>query len=150
VRTRLAQEVARLERRRAFAHRRMNLVRTLAAAAATAESEEEAAVVQRATVRRELGWERENDFRRAVLHRLQPVGSAIWHCARGKEGAQTVRRPPSSITSKPWFEAAQGSVLRAVRPGAPRSALSRPERTDFDLWLQIRCVSTASSRCWSY
>ncbi len=114
VRTRLAQEIARLERRRAFAHRRMHLVRLLAAAAATADAEEEAAVVQRAAVRRELGWERESDFRRGVLDRLQPVGLAVWHCASGQEGAEPSAVHAGLEAFEAWFEATHNGPFYAL------------------------------------
>jgi hypothetical protein len=114
VRTRLAQEVARLERRRAFAHRRMHLVRLLAAAGAGADAEEAAAAAQRAAVRRELGWEGESALRQATLDRLQPVGLAVWHCARGTEGAQPAAVLAGLEAFEAWYEATHAAPFYAL------------------------------------
>jgi hypothetical protein len=114
LRARMAQEIARLERRRAFAHRRMNLVRMLAAAAAGADTEVPAAATQRAAVRRELGWVREGEFHRAVLDRLQPVGLAVWQCVRGVEGAQPPAVHAELEAFETWFEAAYRDPFYAL------------------------------------
>jgi hypothetical protein len=109
LRNRMAQEIARLERRRAFAHRRAHLVRTLAAAVAGAETEEAAAAAVRAAVRRDLDWESETDFRRAVLDRLQPAGVAVWSCARASEGAEPAAIQAALEDFEAWYEATHGA-----------------------------------------
>jgi hypothetical protein len=119
VRARLTQEVTRLERRRAFAHRRMHLVRLLAAAGTTAEAEEAAAAAQRAAVCRELGWERESEFRRAVLDRLQPAGLAVWQCARGQEGAGPAAVLAGIDAFEAWYEATHDGPFYALLDREP-------------------------------
>jgi hypothetical protein len=115
LRARMTQEVTRLERRRAFAHRRINLVRILAAAAAGADAEEVATAAQRAAVRRELGWDGGSEFQRAVLDRLRPAGLAVWRCARAGDGAE----PPAAVHAEleafeTWFESAHRGPFYAL------------------------------------
>jgi hypothetical protein len=67
VRKRMVEEVARLERQRAFAFRKLNLVRPLCAAIASAENEEIAVAQGVAAVRAELGWESDSETRTETL-----------------------------------------------------------------------------------
>jgi len=115
LRARMAQEVTLLERRRAFAHRRMNLARMLAGAAAGADAEATATAAQRAVVGREFGWDGESEFQRAVLDRLRPVGLAVWRCTRGGDGAE----PPAAVQAEleafeTWFETAHEGSFYAL------------------------------------
>jgi hypothetical protein len=112
LRTRLAREVAQLERRRAFAHRRMNFVRVLADAAKT-DDLEEAAAAQRAAVRLELGWGRESEFHRAVLDRLRPVARLVWQGARGR-GLEAKAINAELEAFEAWFEAAHRQPFYAL------------------------------------
>lgn len=103
-RTRLAQEVARLERRRAFAYRRMNFVRALATAAKTKDSEADVIAAQRAAARHELDWFDNSEFQRTVLDRMQPVGLAVWRCLRGQDAEVTAIQAELDAFEG-WFEA---------------------------------------------
>jgi hypothetical protein len=78
VRKRMEAEVAAAERERAFAYRRLNLMRTLARAIGRAEDEEAAVGRGLAAVRAELGWESDNDTRTETLSRLAPVVRAAF------------------------------------------------------------------------
>jgi hypothetical protein len=78
LREKMAQEVARLERRRAFAYRRLNLMRTLAPAIASAESEEAAVAKGLAILRTELGWTYDSETRKETLTRFEPVVRATF------------------------------------------------------------------------
>jgi hypothetical protein len=119
LRSRMAAEVARLERRRAFAHRRMNLVRTLSAPLAAAETEEAAASALRAAARRELGWEREGEYHRAVLDRLQPVGFVLWQCVRGAKDAAPSAALAELEAFETWFETTHKEPFYALFDHAP-------------------------------
>jgi hypothetical protein len=119
LRHKMAAEVARLERRRAFAHRRMNLVRTLVAPITAAETEEAAASAQRAAARREHGWEREGDYHRAILDRLQPVGIALWRSVRGAEDATPSATLAELEAFETWFETNHKEPFYALFDRAP-------------------------------
>jgi len=114
LRTRMAEQLASLERRRAFAHRRMNLVRSLAGAAANAETEEAATAAQRGAIRRELGWGVESDFQRGVLDGLRPVGVLLWQSLRAVEVATPSAMLTALETFEAWFEATHGSAFYAL------------------------------------
>jgi hypothetical protein len=102
LRKKLTEQIASIERQRAFAFRRTRLVRSLAAAveadAEKPDGEGDAAEIeakvwsrQRAAVRDELGWTGQSEAYDAILAQLQPVGRAVWQCTCSAEpGAGTV------------------------------------------------------------
>lgn len=107
-RKKLVDEIARLERQRAFAFRRTRLVRALATAAVGAETEENALAAQRRAVREELGWTGESEAYGAILDRLQPVGRALWQCACGAEGSTPANVNEELQAFEASFEASHG------------------------------------------
>jgi hypothetical protein len=110
----MAREIALLERRRAFAFRRTNFVRSLAGAAAGAATEEAASQTLRAAVRRELGWSLEGEFQRSILDRLQPVGRLVWQSLRGEEAATPPAIQAALEAFEAWFETTHGSSFYAL------------------------------------
>jgi hypothetical protein len=73
-----ADRTKELERERAFAFRRLNLMRTVADAVAAAESKEIAVAGSLALVRSRLGWSSDSDARSDVLSRFSPVAEAVF------------------------------------------------------------------------
>jgi hypothetical protein len=114
LRTRMVEQLALLERRRAFAYRRMNLVRSLAGAAANGETEEAAAAAQRGAIRHELGWSVESDFHRGILDGLRPIGVLVWQSLRTDEAATPAAMLVALETFEAWFEATHGSAFYAL------------------------------------
>jgi hypothetical protein len=98
VRKRAYAEIAAAERERAFAYRRLNLMRTLARAIGGADKEEEAVGRGLAAVRAELGWESDSDTRAATLDQFAAVIRATFAAlapeteeeARGADVARTL------------------------------------------------------------
>jgi hypothetical protein len=80
LRKRMEAEIAAAERDRAFAYRRLNLMRTLARAVAHADSEEAAVGRGLAAVRAEIGWDSDSDTRSEALSRLAPAVRATFAC----------------------------------------------------------------------
>jgi hypothetical protein len=80
VRKQMQAEIARLERERAFAYRRLNFMRLLSEGIRSAENEEAAVAGGRATVRARLGWESDSETRIETLSRLAPVTRAAFSC----------------------------------------------------------------------
>jgi len=126
LRKRLTEQIASIERQRAFAFRRTRLVRTLATAADVnaakpeAERRDEAVVAaeawsrQRRAVREELGWTGESRAYDAILVQLQPVGQAVRHCACSSQpdaGAVVLDELEKFET---WFEDAHGKSFYAL------------------------------------
>lgn len=116
LRKRMAGEIARLERQRAFAFRRTRLIRTLAASAGTAASEpEQTWSVQRQAVRDELGWTEDSVAYDAILARLQPVALAVWKCACAtSDGDAPTAVVPELEAFEAWFEGVHGKSFYAL------------------------------------
>ncbi len=117
LRKRMAAEVARLERQRAFAFRRARLIRALAQHAGTADAKpEEAWLAQRQAVRNELGWSDPSDAHDRILTRLEPVARAVRLCVNGGEGrdgaAAAVQQELAAFEA--WFEGAHGTPFYAL------------------------------------
>ena len=117
LRTRMAAEVARLERQRAFAFRRTRLVRTLAQHEHPADTKPEAAwQAQRQAVRDELGWSEPSDAHDAILTRLEPVARAVRLCVtaegNGAEPAAAVQEELAAFEA--WFEGERGTSFYAL------------------------------------
>jgi hypothetical protein len=72
-----AQRIKALERERAFAFRKLNLMRAVAAAVAAPEKDDEAIAVGVAALKDELGWVGTSEARAAVLDRFTEVARAV-------------------------------------------------------------------------
>jgi hypothetical protein len=68
-----AERIKTLERERAHAFRRVNLLRPIAQAVARAESEEMAVAGSQAILRAKLGWSSDSEARAAILTRFATV-----------------------------------------------------------------------------
>src|SRR5690606_34856718 len=77
----IAARMAELERQRAFAFRRLNLVRVIAAKVSGAGDEAEAVALGSAAFLREVEWTGATEAQREVVNRFIPVATAIWKVA---------------------------------------------------------------------
>lgn len=73
-----AQRIAALNRERAFAFRRLNLMRAIVDAIVEAETEELAVGRALATLRGHLDWSNDSEARSLVLARFSPVAQAVF------------------------------------------------------------------------
>ncbi len=114
----IAAEMARRERERQFAFRRLEIVREMMRALTPAEGEDAAVAAQRAALKRELGWVGESEARRRILEAWLPVAAAIWHAspAAADKGA-----PPAGTsvqaalaTFEAWYEREMGTPFLAL------------------------------------
>jgi hypothetical protein len=111
----MTEQIARLERQRAFAFRRTRLVRTLADSAGVEASQpEQVWAAQRQAVRDELGWTGTSEAYDAILARLRPVGLAVRTCACAAEGEATTPVTPELEAFEAWFESAHGKSFYAL------------------------------------
>jgi hypothetical protein len=78
---------AALEAARAFAHRRLNLMRAIADAAAQPESEEIAVANALAVLQEKLGWRGDSEARSEVLSRFARVARAVADSVSAREDA---------------------------------------------------------------
>lgn len=107
LRKRMAEEVARLERERVFAYRRLNLMSEVAAAVRPAEDEVAAIACGTGVLRVELGWETDSEARSATLAQFATVVRALFEGldvpeqkAPASEGAEALR------AFEAWYESA--------------------------------------------
>jgi hypothetical protein len=115
LRNRMAEQIGRLERQRAFAFRRTRLIRTLANSVGAEVAEpEQVWGAQRQAVRDELGWTEQSDVYDAILVRLQPVALAVWKCACTADAEAPPAVAPELEAFETWFEGAHGKSFYAL------------------------------------
>jgi hypothetical protein len=78
IRREAAQRIKALEVERAYAFRRLNLMRSIAEVVATAEGEEIGVAAATAVLRAKLGWSDDSEARDAVVTRFAPVAVAMY------------------------------------------------------------------------
>lgn len=74
----IAERTRELEKQRAFAFRRLNLMKDVSGVIAGAESEEMAVAGAAAIIRAKLGWVNDSDARSEVVSRFAPVTLAMF------------------------------------------------------------------------
>lgn len=94
-----AQRIAALEQERAFAYRRLNLVRELAEAMAGADAEESAVGIAFAMLRGKLGWSQDSEARTEVIERFGPFAQALFRSLTGEDEPE-----PSPVVALVDFE----------------------------------------------
>jgi len=115
----IAQRVRALEQERAFAFRRLNLMRTVAGAVSGHDEEAEALQAGSIAFMRELDWTGATEAQRQALEKFRPVILAAWTLGRAPEGeGDTASDMASDI---------------AANREANREALRR-ELTAFEQW----------------
>ena len=115
----IAAEITKRERARQFAFRRLDLARTMSAAAMGAETEDEAIARQLAAFRRELDWHSESEARKRILDAWRPVAAAIWSHVRLRPGTMPEAATPASVPTtllafEDWYRAEIGTDFLAL------------------------------------
>jgi hypothetical protein len=105
-----AQRVAVLERERAHAFRRFNLMRSLADAVAAGEAET-AVARGLAVFRDKLGWAGDSEARTATIEHFRPVIEAIVEALGAKDGEAMPDVPAALAEFEAWYAAAHGSAF---------------------------------------
>ncbi len=114
LRKRVAEEIARLERQRAFAFRRARLVRLLATSAEGPQNHEEVAAAQRTAIAEELGWEVESASYKAILDEMKPLGLSVWRCVSNADGSTPELVEAEIEKFETWFEGKHGTSFYAL------------------------------------
>lgn len=82
----VVQEIARHERLRQFAFRRLWIARALATSLAEESEADAAAAAGEAVLMRELDWQAPTEARGRILAAFRPVTLAVWAAVRPPEG----------------------------------------------------------------
>ena len=121
----IAERLKELERRRAFAYRRLTLVRSVATGLGGAVSEEEAAENGTAAFMREIGWNGATEAQREVAQRFRPVAAAIWRASQPPSdageaaGEEDVAVDEALAEFERWFEIARNAPFMSVMDREP-------------------------------
>lgn len=100
----MARRLAEIAQERAFAYRRLNLMRAVVAPVAAAETEEAAVAGARAILRARLDWSEDSEARQAVLSRFETVICAMFAGTNEQENA------PAILEALAGFEAWYGAT----------------------------------------
>lgn len=115
----VADGIARHERQRQFAFRRLGLVKAVAAAVAAAETEEAAVTAGTVAVQRELDWHSESDTRTRILDAFRTVTLAVWAEARPNDDQPAADAEPVPVEDafaafEAWYETEIGQPFLAL------------------------------------
>ena len=101
-----AQRIAALERDRAFAFRRLNLIRSLSETVAAAADEKTAVANALAVLRDKLGWAGDSEARAATVQRFTAVVEAM---VAARDGTHPADVPAALAAFETWYADAHGS-----------------------------------------
>lgn len=114
----VAEGIARRERARQFAFRRLDLARTMLTAARSAESEQDAVKRQIAALKSEFGWHSDTGARPRIYAAWEPVALAIWRSLPAKDGVtkDTSRASvgEAMLAFEAWYQAEAGHPFLAL------------------------------------
>jgi len=121
----VATRVGVLERDRAFAYRRLNLMKTIAETVGQAEEEQPAVAGALATLRSRLGWENDSEARAAVLERFAAVAQAMF-VSLGRDEDQSKMDVAAALTEfETWYAQAHAApfwtLFENYMPETPRT-----------------------------
>src|SRR5262245_30533272 len=121
----IATRAKALEQERAFAHRRLNVMRAIAAVIATAETEEDAITQALATVREKIGWASDSEARTETLMQFAPVARAAFLSLTPPEAeAEEVDVGKALVAFEAWYAATHPQpfwmLFETYMPETPR------------------------------
>lgn len=110
----VARRIAELKEARAFAWRRVNLLRAVAAAVKEAQNEEEARAAGRKRFYREVGWNGGTQNQRDVCEGFVPVILAIWAATREEEPDDVAVVREELDAFEAWYAETRGGSFLAL------------------------------------
>lgn len=99
----VARKMAELKEERAFAWRRVNLLRAIATAVDDAKDEEEARTAGRKCFYREVGWNGGTQNQREVCEGFEPVVLAVWAATREEDRADADKVEQAFQEFETWY-----------------------------------------------
>ncbi len=99
----VAKHAAELREERAFAWRRLNLLRAVAAAVAAAKDEDEAGAAGRKAFYGQVGWNGATQNQRDVAERFAPVVAAVWTATRPEGPKDAAEVKDALATFEAWY-----------------------------------------------
>ncbi len=121
----IANRMRELEEARAFAFRRLNLMKSIAHAVEGAKDEEEA--LQRASEAflSEVGWTGGSQSQRDVVEKFSPVALAVWEASKPEAAPENLQKIASELAAfENWFaEGREASFLTLMHRDLPELPL---------------------------
>lgn len=110
------EQIKLLERQRAFAFRRLNLMRAVAASLAEAKDEAEAAACGSAAFLRELNWNGATERQREVVDKFLPVVIALWQMRDDAAVTDSEVNPAGAALAEfeKWFSENRNAPFEAL------------------------------------
>ena len=107
-----ARRAEELKNERAFAYRRLNLLRAIGRAVATAKDEAEAQGSGRSVLFREVGWNGATQAQLDVAEQFTPVILAIWNAAGPDREVDEESSVPETLAAfERWFEESRSTAF---------------------------------------
>lgn len=112
------ERIKNLERVRAFAFRRLNLVRSVVAAMAGAKDEAEATALGSTTFLRELNWSGASESHREVANRFMPIIATLWQMSGEAVPEGVIARLDDELTAfENWFAENRNASFLSLMDG---------------------------------
>lgn len=117
-RSNVAAEIAKRERARQFAFRRLGLIKAVVTSSSAAKDGAEALARGRAALKAELGWLSDSEARLPILEAWGAVTQAVWRTLHPETAAEADHDRPSVgdalAAFEAWYETAHGSAFLAL------------------------------------
>jgi hypothetical protein len=98
------EQIRKLEQARAFAFRRLNLVRTIMSSMTGAKDQADAMAQATEAFLRELNWNGASESQRQVVERFMPMITIVWQLSSGIEVKDGIARLSSELAAfETWF-----------------------------------------------
>lgn len=110
----VARRVAELKEARAFAWRRVNLLRAIAAAVKDAKDAEQATAAGRKCFYREVGWNGATQNQREVCEGFEPVVLAVWTATREENPGDADKVEQAFDEFETWYVETRQSPFLAL------------------------------------
>lgn len=111
----IAKRIKELEEQRAFAFRRMNLMKSVAHAVTNAKDEDEAKAKASEAFLAELDWTGGSQFQRDVVAKFMPVALALWESSKLEAKADDVAKIAGELADfEEWFAQQRETPFLAV------------------------------------
>lgn len=111
----IASKMRELEDARAFAFRRLNLMKSVAAAVAGAKESEDAKKAGTDILYREIGWTGATEFQREGGAKFEPVALAVWEATKEDAGESVLADIERELAAfEDWYAKAQDKPFMTV------------------------------------
>lgn len=100
----ITKRLKELEQERAFAFRRLNLMKAVGHAVAEAKDEEEVKAKASECFLAEVNWTGGSQWQRDVVEKFMPVAHAVWNASKAEAKPEDVAKiEPELVAFEEWF-----------------------------------------------